>query len=315
MALPAVAFLLFTFISEGLGGHSVEHSVGVINASVGQNVSIPCFTEENKNLNVAQIEWKKVESGKEVKLIVHNPSFSTIHYHNVTFNPLMKGEPVKLYGGILQLFNVDHSDRGRYICDLTTFPFGSLNNITDLFVTEPVRNVSIHVTQPRKHIIEGDDVIIHCESNIQPLQYSLWPLKNKTSIQKSKDGLFTLKNLRRDESGHYLCKPQWPISDHFHNENVTIQLQVHYLDNIECGIQSPIEVDPGSTIEITCFSNASQPPKYKWKKDNSTITSSSNLLLENVTSEMTGLYILTATIKDADLFHQAELNITLSRGK
>ncbi|XP_015197303.2 T-cell surface protein tactile [Lepisosteus oculatus] len=312
--MALTAFLFFAVITEGLDGYHMENNL-VFSVTVGQNVSIPCVMEEEKNLNIAQIEWKKAERGKENKIVVYNPSFGTIYMNkNATFEPLRKGNPSTLYGSLLHLYNINSSDMGQFVCELTTFPLGSIKIIINLIITEPVFKLSINVTWPKRSIKEGDDVNVHCESNIPVEQYSLWPLNNKTSIYKSKDGLFILRNVKRDESGLYFCKPEWLHSDPFKDKNITVYIQVHYLDKIECDIQSPIEADLGTNLKIDCHSEASQPPEYIWKKDNMTVSRSRILQIENVTSEMTGVYKLTATIKDVVLERQKEFYITLTKG-
>lgn len=109
----------------------------------GQDVALPCLLNST-NLQLGNIEWSK--SGKETtKLVVYNAMFGledfwpnvTIHIENNTL------------GTYLLLNGVTRWDSGTYVCELSTFPQGSIRRETVLKIigmtnSNPCKAVSAH---------------------------------------------------------------------------------------------------------------------------------------------------------------------------
>ena len=100
-------------------------------AAVGQNISLPCLLNDTLHTNVIQIEWRKKPS---TKLVVHHAQIGPYYYRSdVVFLP-ENGDDNKLKGSYLQIFNTQVNDSGKYVCELTTYPHGSISRETLLEV-------------------------------------------------------------------------------------------------------------------------------------------------------------------------------------
>ncbi|KAG7484378.1 hypothetical protein MATL_G00048960 [Megalops atlanticus] len=308
--MTAVTLLFFATFTQGLHSVNLYHTEW-INAAVGQSVSLPCMKEENHSYSITQMEWKKSVDHQEHKIVVFNPSFPSPHKYWANISLQLEGSGKNLRGSTLELHNVRIFDSGRYVCELTTYPHGTLKAITHLQVTDV--NLFARVKMPNRHLREGDEVTILCNSTPPADSYSLWPSKKKTAIIKNTEGRFVLHNVTRDDSDMYICKPESLRAGlSFHSHNVTIQVTVNYLDEIKCDTNSSIEVAAGHNVSISCASNASQSFNYTWKKGNETVSASNVLNLPSVSSEQAGMYTLTVIINNnVGLQRQATFNITV----
>lgn len=98
-----------------------------MDAVVGQNVTIPC-TVENTNLQIVSIEWRK-NGNENTKLVVYSPGLGT---HPFWPNVSIQVENNSM--GSLLLYGVTKWSDGSYICDVTTFPLGTIRRQTELKV-------------------------------------------------------------------------------------------------------------------------------------------------------------------------------------
>ncbi|XP_074529115.1 uncharacterized protein LOC141792176 [Halichoeres trimaculatus] len=144
-----------------------------IEALVGQNVTLPCFVK-NTDVRIASVEWRKMPY--ETKLVLHSPRFGT-HYFwpNVTIQTESKSL------GSLQISRVSKWDSGVYVCDLATFPLGSIRRETQL----EVKDVEIKCDANRTvEVHAGGNVSIHC-SLFPGAQYSWTKDKKLVSGKES----------------------------------------------------------------------------------------------------------------------------------
>ncbi|XP_042167462.1 mucin-5AC isoform X1 [Oncorhynchus tshawytscha] len=145
-----VSLLLLSSISQGVHGVDVFHRESV-RAVEGQNITLPCLLEvkEGRKPVISQVEWRKKGELEDHKLVVFNPSFGeTLIWPNVALD--VAWDKDKLMGTSLVLKDVEARDSGRYICDITTYPNGSIRKVTRLRVEGPAVTVTPgnNVTEP-----------------------------------------------------------------------------------------------------------------------------------------------------------------------
>lgn len=89
---------------------------------------------EKDHLKIIQLQWlKKGEQGEE-KVVLFNPNFSAIYNMNVTLELVKETSTKDLRGSILHLQEVTEKDGGDYICDIASFPDGSIKSFTKVQV-------------------------------------------------------------------------------------------------------------------------------------------------------------------------------------
>eukprot|EP00063_Salmo_salar_P010503 XP_013985338.1 PREDICTED: T-cell surface protein tactile-like [Salmo salar] len=139
-----VSLLLLSSISQGVHGVEVFHRESV-RAVEGQNITLPCLLGEKEGRKpvISQVEWRKKGELEDHKLVVYNPSFGeTLIWPNVTLDVAWYKDKDKLMGTSLVLKGVEARDSGRYICDITTYPNGSIRKVTRLRVEGPADTVT-----------------------------------------------------------------------------------------------------------------------------------------------------------------------------
>ncbi|KAA8586909.1 T-cell surface protein tactile [Etheostoma spectabile] len=174
-ALGKVFSLLFlASIIQGLQDVAVFH-YEKMEAVVGQNVALPCTVKGSTNLNIVNIEWRK-NKNEATKLVLYNEKFGFSQFWpNVTMQI-----DNKTMGSHLHLFQVAKWDSGFYICDITSFPLGSIRREIELEIKDDVK-----IMCDMDHIVEvytGENVTIQCRT-FPDAQYK-WT-KNKILVSEN----------------------------------------------------------------------------------------------------------------------------------
>lgn len=94
----------------------------------GQNVTLPCTVKNSTNLYISSIEWRK-NRNKNTKIAL----FNTLHGKNL-FSPNVTIEIENNAGSYLHLYEVTKWNSDIYICDLATYPLGTIRSETELTV-------------------------------------------------------------------------------------------------------------------------------------------------------------------------------------
>ncbi|KAK9968280.1 hypothetical protein ABG768_002614 [Culter alburnus] len=296
---------------RGTYGVLIHHNVSVT-AVEGQNISLPCYVGEENEITVIQLEWIKQPKGNEKndqKIVVFHPSMETFYFQT---GPLLKkmtsSKTGKLQGSILTLYEVTMKDSGNYICEITSYPNGSIKRTTKLQVTEAP--ASVKMSHPYRFIKEGDEVKITCSATPPPLRYKLRRSKDKLLSTESLNGEFILPNVTRDNSDLYMCLPEWEsVVQNQQSLNTTMELTVNFIDDIECNTSSPLNVSFGEDVAISCIAKASQQLQYKWTRGDTTLSLSDTLSLTSMTSNQSGTYKLTAVFQNNRLQRAIEFSI------
>ncbi|XDV54190.1 hypothetical protein PO909_022539 [Leuciscus waleckii] len=302
--------LIIVCMIQGTYGMLIHHNVSVT-AVEGQNVSLPCFVGEEHEIRVIQLEWIK-QKGDEMndkKIVVFHPTMPAFYFQTGPLLTTMTSSKTgQLQGSVLTLYEVTMKDSGNYMCEITSYPNGSIKRTTKLQVTEPP--ASAKMSHPSRFIKEGDEVKITCSASPPPLRYELRRSKDKLFWMASLNGEFILPNVTRNNSDLYICLPEWDSSvQNQQGLNTTMELTVNFLDDIECNTSSPFNVSFGEDVTISCIAKASQYLQYKWMRDDTTLSLSDTLSLTSVTSNQAGTYKLTAVFQDNQLQTDIEFSI------
>lgn len=119
-----------------------------IEAVVGQDITLPCFVKNSTNLKVVNAEWSKRENEIQ-KLALYTPGFGTnIFRPNITIQTV-NNDDNNFVGSYLKLHNVEKGNSGIYICDVATFPLGSIRYETELKIKGKADMHTLYIPQPR----------------------------------------------------------------------------------------------------------------------------------------------------------------------
>lgn len=99
----------------------------VIEATVGQNVSLPFNITYQSDLKLVHVEWTRNSEENEItKLAVYSPTYGLHPYWNNVSMQIETSDSEKLITFHLILHAVKKWYSGIYICDISTFPLGSI---------------------------------------------------------------------------------------------------------------------------------------------------------------------------------------------
>ncbi|XP_036412879.1 titin-like [Colossoma macropomum] len=163
----------------------------------------------------------------------------------------------------LHLQTVSSEDAGSYSCAVRGYQHFQ-STAHNLRVRYPPKSVSVS-SRPSSEIVEGSSVTLTCSSDANPPIYT-W-FKGSTSIGEGKT--YRIPNIRSEDSGEYTCQ-SW--NDHGERRSTAVQLNVLYPPkNVSVSISPSGEIVEGSSVTMTCSSDANPPVKiYTWFKEGGT---------------------------------------------
>ncbi|XP_059912036.1 T-cell surface protein tactile [Gadus macrocephalus] len=177
MSRAIFSLLLFGTALQGLEAFKVIHFEKE-EVAAGQNISLPCIFNDTFDIKISQIEWRKKPS---LKLVVHHVTNGPHYFRNDVWLQTEMGDNDTLQGSYLQLFNTQVNDSGTYVCELITYPYGSMSRETRLEVKDA------EVTCDKDSTLEvyvGDNVTVQCEVRLYPTALYKW-FKNETVVSEN----------------------------------------------------------------------------------------------------------------------------------
>ncbi|XP_067464270.1 T-cell surface protein tactile [Thunnus thynnus] len=202
----AFSFLLLASIIQGHQDVELFHDE-TVEAVVGQNISLHCIVKNITNLQIVNTEWSKRGNETE-KLALYTPGFGVNQFRPDVNIQIVNNDANKLMGSYLQLHSLESWNSGIYICDVTTFPFGSTRVETELKIKDVFR-VTCDVNSTVE-VQSGENVTIQCTA-LRDVQYR-WT-KNEELVSQNESlqlwwvtdahaGVYTLTASRGNETLH-----------------------------------------------------------------------------------------------------------------
>ncbi|XP_023122372.2 T-cell surface protein tactile [Amphiprion ocellaris] len=174
----AFSLLLLAYIIQGLQDVELLHA-DTVEAAVGQNITLPCIVKKPTDLKIVSTEWSK-KTNESTKLALYSSGHG-YHYFRPNVTILIKNNDAnKLTGSCLHLPEVKKWDSGIYVCEMTTFPLGSIKTETELIVKDDIK-----ITCDVDGIVEvhnGENVTIRCR--LYPHAQYRWT-KNKELVSEN----------------------------------------------------------------------------------------------------------------------------------
>ncbi|XP_047189918.1 B-cell receptor CD22-like isoform X3 [Scophthalmus maximus] len=198
----------------------------------GSSVTLTCSSDANPP---ADYTWNKKNERKE------------FHLH--------------LEGTGFDFSSIQSSDSGVYHCTAEN-ELG--RNSTDIIIAVKYapRSPSVSVS-PSGEIVEGSSVSLTCSSDANPTANCTW-YRNHTRIGEPKN-IYHFTAISSGDRGVYQCK----CENQYGYNSIMNSLDVLYAPKIPSVSVSPSgEIVEGSSVTLTCSSDANPPADYTWYKEN-----------------------------------------------
>uniref|UniRef100_A0A669BTD9 B-cell receptor CD22 n=2 Tax=Oreochromis niloticus TaxID=8128 RepID=A0A669BTD9_ORENI len=151
---------------------------------------------------------------------------------------------------------------------------------------------SVHVLKlpsvsvsPSGEIVEGSSVTLMCRTHADPAAKNTL-YKGNQILPLTPEGIYNFTSISSEDRGIYECKTEDQLS-------VSLFIDVQYAPKLPSVSVSPSgELVEGSSVTLTCSSDANPAANYTWYKedDNSAKASGQNFIITDVRPEHSGSY-------------------------
>ncbi|KAF1394627.1 hypothetical protein PFLUV_G00003040 [Perca fluviatilis] len=201
----------------------------------GSSVTLTCSSDANPAANYT---WYK-ENG--------NPNLQRL-----------SGEPQLVFSSIRS------SDSGQYYCTAGNELGTKKSNNFSVIVKYGPKLPSVSVS-PSAEIVEGSSVNLTCSSDANPAANYTWYKENQT-LPHGQQAIYHFISIRSEDRGNYYCKSE---NQHGHINSTSQFIDVQYGPKLPSVSVSPsAEIVEGSSVNLTCSSDANPAAKYNWYKEN-----------------------------------------------
>ncbi|XP_061578832.1 B-cell receptor CD22-like [Cololabis saira] len=159
--------------------------------------------------------------------------------------------------------SVQPSDFGEYYCEAEN-QMGRRRSGYTLDVKYAPRLPSVSVS-PSGVIMEGTSVTLSCSSDANPVASSTWYKSNRTPLYGPKE-LYLFTSISLNDSGIYYCQSE---NKYGRMNSSYVQIDVQYAPKTPfVSVSPPGEIVEGSSMNLTCSSDAKPAANYTWYKEN-----------------------------------------------
>ncbi|XP_033182468.1 LOW QUALITY PROTEIN: sialoadhesin-like [Anabas testudineus] len=222
----------------------------------------------------------EIMEGSSVTLTCNSEAQSAVNYTWYKKNQtLLNKEPQLVFSSI------QSSDSGQFYCSAEN----ELGKKTSPYININVKHrpnlPSVSVSP--SEIVEGSSVTLTCSSDANPAANYTWYKGNQT-IHHGPEGIYRFTSIRSKDKGTYYCKSENQYGD----KSSSISVDVHYRPNLPSVSVSPSEIVEGSSVTLTCSSDANPAANYTWYKENEESPKASGQIftITDIRSEHSGNY-------------------------
>ncbi|XP_045887489.1 B-cell receptor CD22-like [Micropterus dolomieu] len=191
-----------------------------------------------------------------------NPAatYTWYKYHGNPNLHLPRKEPQLILSSILS------SDSGKYYCAVENDLGMRTSGLVPINVKYAPKLPSVSVS-PSAEIVEGSSVTLTCSSDANPAANYTWYKENQTLLSEEPQLVFS--SIQSSDSGEYYCAAVNKIGK---KTSGLVTINVKYAPKLPSVSVSPsAEIVEGSSVTLTCSSDAKPAANYTWYKDNSNL--------------------------------------------
>ncbi|KAM4585508.1 B-cell receptor CD22-like isoform 2-T2 [Odontesthes bonariensis] len=203
---------------------------------------------------------------------------------------------IKLLNKDSQLFfsSIQSSDSGQYYCSATNQLGWKRSGYRRIDVKYAPKLPSVSVS-PSAEIKEGSSVTLTCSSDANPAAQYTWYKEDQT-LHHGAGGSYRFTSISSEDKGIYYCKCE---NQHGWINSSSLFLNVQYAPKLPSVSVSPsAEIEEGSSVTLTCSSDANPAAQYTWYKEKNNIkllNKDSQLFFSSIQSSDSGQYYCSAT--------------------
>uniref|UniRef100_A0A668RE90 B-cell receptor CD22 n=1 Tax=Oreochromis aureus TaxID=47969 RepID=A0A668RE90_OREAU len=164
-----------------------------------------------------------------------------------------------------------------------------------LTVTDAPKLPSVSVS-PSAEIVEGSSVTLTCSSDANPAANYTW-YKEDGHKRLSEDSQLVFSSIQSSDSGQYYCRAENKLGMKRSGSKL---IDVKYAPKLPSVSVSPsAEIVEGSSVTLTCSSDANPAANYTWYKegDHKRLSEDSQLVFSSIQSSDSGQYYCRAENK------------------
>ncbi|KAM9363784.1 B-cell receptor CD22-like [Symphorus nematophorus] len=169
--------------------------------------------------------------------------------------------------GIYNFTSISSEDRGIYYCKSENHYGGSNSSSVFIDVQYPPKLLSVSVS-PSGEIMEGSSVTLTCSSDANPAAKYTW-YKEKQTLLQGPEGIYNFTSISSEDRGIYYCKSE---NQYGQINSSVVFIDVQYHPKLPSVSVSPSgEIMEGSSVTLTCSSDANPAANYTWYKEKQTL--------------------------------------------
>uniref|UniRef100_A0A8C2XMV1 Ig-like domain-containing protein n=1 Tax=Cyclopterus lumpus TaxID=8103 RepID=A0A8C2XMV1_CYCLU len=168
------------------------------------------------------------------------------------------------------------------------------------YCSSPVPEIDLpSVSVSPSEIVEGSSVTLNCSSDANPAASYTWYKKNQPRPHGEEPQL-VFSSIQSSDSGQYLCEAENHLGK---KRSEFISIDVKYGPRLPSVSVSPSEIVEGSSVTLTCSSDANPAASYTWYKKNQTRPHGEGDIYRftSISSEDRGIYYCKAENKHGEI--------------
>ncbi|XP_071397677.1 B-cell receptor CD22-like, partial [Centroberyx affinis] len=224
-----------------------------------------------------------VKYGPRILSVSVRPSGEIVEGGSVTLTCSSDANPAATYTWYKEIGNADHKpfsaepqldfvsiqspDSGEYYCEAENELGGNISASISIDVKYGPKNTSVSVSHTGE-TVEGSSVTLTCSSDANPAATYTWYKENGNPDHKpfSTEPQLDLVSIQSSDSGEYYCEAENELGG---NRSDSISINVKYGPKNTSVLVSPSgEIVEGSSVNLTCSSDANPAATYTWYKEN-----------------------------------------------
>ncbi|KAI4889287.1 hypothetical protein NFI96_022544, partial [Prochilodus magdalenae] len=272
-SLEIVGMLVLAVLGSLGQNWSVTHTPSKICAFHHTSLALPCKFTYPKNQTVSTSTWHYRKSVGATPVAVSGAQDFGEYGENCS----------------LTLNNLTQDSAGIYQFSFTTNT--STQTLTNQHgVTLEVTDLEVELVSQSDVVIEGEWVILTCGTCIPSVTVPtyIWHKDGRLHTQRRGYNQLELLQVKPEDTGSYSCS----IKDHEDLLSSAVHFTVQWPPkNVSVSISPSGEIVEGSSVNLTCSSDANPPVKiYTWFKGSTPVGNGDTYNIPNIRSEHSGGY-------------------------